>query len=87
MHVFEKFADFFVNSFSQLGFGLSGVRRPVVGLSRLLFNPFVEICLGEPPAPAHLKGWNLFCSRQPVDSSLGDLEVAGNFPNGHDGVV
>jgi transposase InsO family protein len=25
-------------------------------------------------------------SRQPVDSSLGDLEVVGDFPDGHDGV-
>jgi hypothetical protein len=54
----KKFAEF-LYSFSQLGFGLSGVRRPVVCLSRLLFNPFTEICLREPPAPAHLKGWYL----------------------------
>ena len=37
--------------------------------------------------PPHLKGRDLFGSRQPVDSSLSDLEVVGDFPDGHDGVV
>jgi hypothetical protein len=83
----KKLLNFFIDSFSQSGFGQSGVRRPVGCLSRLLFNPFVEICLREPPTPAHLKGWNLFGSRQPADRSLGDLEVVGDFPDDHDGVV
>ena len=52
-----------------------------------MFNPFVEICLREPLTPAHLKGLNLFGSRQPVDRSLGDLEIVGDFPDGHDDVV
>ena len=58
-----------------------------MSIERLLSNPKVDVFFRKAPASPHLKGRDLFGSRQPVDGSLGDLEVVGDFPYGHDGVV
>jgi ABC-type Mn2+/Zn2+ transport system ATPase subunit len=54
---------------------------------RLLSYPCINVGTREAPAPSHLKRGNLLRPCQPVDSSLGDLQVVGDFPDDHDGVV
>ncbi len=50
-----------------------------IGNRGLLFDPTVNVCLREAPAPAHLKGRDLLGPCQPVDGSLGDLKVVSDF--------
>ena len=53
----------------------------------MIFDPPINVRFRKAPTPPDLEGWDLLGSCQPVDGSLGDLEVVGDFPDGHDGVV
>ena len=49
--------------------------------------PRIDVGLRDAPATPNFEGWNLLGTCQPIDRSLGDFEVVGDFTDGHDGVV
>jgi hypothetical protein len=53
----------------------------------MISDPRLNIYFGKPPTSLHLKSRDLLAPRQPVEGSLGDLEVVGDFADVHGGVV